>query len=184
MLLGGLGLTSARAEIAAPGEYTIDAAHSTLTFRVSHLGISDLLGRFNAFEGNFTLNPKGASKVELTIKTASVDTNHKKRNEHLRSPDFFNAKQYPVIRYSADQVRFNSKGEPTSISGDLTLHGKTRPVILTVQSVGAGKDPWGGYRAGYNASTVIKRSNFGMNFMLGGIGDEVTLNLYIEAIKQ
>jgi len=184
LLLGSIVLAPAHAEVAAPGEYRIDPAHTSVSFRISHLGVSDLLGRFNELDGRFTLNPKGRSRVEMTIKTASVDTNHKKRDDHLRSPDFFNARQYPVMRFVADQVAFNANGEPTRIDGELSLHGRTRPVSLAVQAVGAGKDPWGGYRAGYNASTVIKRSDFGMNFMPGGIGDEVTLTLAIEGIKQ
>lgn len=184
LLLVALAQTPAWAEVAAPGEYKIDPAHSSLSFSVSHLGVSDTLGRFNDFDGSLVLNPGGRSSAEVNVRTKSIDTNHSKRDEHLRSPDFFNVRQYPVMRFHAQQVSFNAAGEPTSISGSLSLHGKTRPVTLTVQAVSAGNDPWGGYRAGYNASAVIKRSEFGMTFMPGGIGDEVTLTLNIETIKQ
>jgi polyisoprenoid-binding protein YceI len=184
LLLAVLVQTPVWAEVAAPGEYKIDPAHSTLSFSVSHLGLSDTVGRFNDFDGRLALNPGGTSSAEVNVRTRSVDTNHGKRDEHLRSPDFFNTRQYPLMHFRADQVSFNAAGEPVSITGSLSLHGKTRPLTLAVQAVGAGKDPWGGYRAGYNASAVIKRSEFGMNFMPGGIGDEVTLTLNIETIKQ
>jgi len=182
-LLGAITSASAWAERAKPGSYMIDPAHTTVTFSASHLGTSDLAGRFNTIEGNFTLAPKGNSKVEVTIDTASVDTNHEKRDVHLRSPDFFNAKQYPKIKFISSKVHF-SNGELEKIEGKLSLHGKTQSVTLAVEAVGAGADPWGGYRAGYRVATVIKRSDFGMDFMQGGIGDDIKLSINIEAIKQ
>lgn len=175
--------TSVSAEIAKVGVYKIDSAHSTVQFTVSHLGTSNLTGRFNKVIGNLTFNAKGKSSTEVTIQTNSVDTNHQKRDAHLRSPDFFNAKQYPVIKFVSNKVNYNAKGEPTSINGKLSMHGKTKAVTLSVSSVGAGKDPWGGYRAGYDATTTIKRSEFGMNFMPGGIGDDIKITLNIEASK-
>jgi len=176
--------TPAHAESAAPGKYKIDPAHSTVEFSVSHLGISHLVGRFDTFEGDLNLTPNGKSDVSVTIQTASVDTNHQKRNEHLRSPDFFNSKQFPVMRFVSRKVSYNAAGEPVHVDGDLELHGVTKPVTLAVKPVGAGKDPWGGYRIGYTATSTLKRSDFGMNFMPGGIGDDIALTLQIEAIKQ
>lgn len=172
------------AEVAAPGSYRIDPAHTTILFSVSHLGTSELTGRFNAFEGDFVLGPDHAPQVNVSIQTASVDTNHSKRDAHLRSPDFFNAKQYPVMQFVADRADYNKQGQPTRLHGKLTLHGQTKPVALDVSPVGAGKDPWGGYRAGFNAKTTLKRSDFGINFMPGGIGEEVTVTLNIEATKE
>jgi polyisoprenoid-binding protein YceI len=176
-------LTSVSAETAKPGEYMIDPAHTTVTFSVNHLGTSNLVGRFNTIEGNFTLTPKGNSKVEVIIDTASVDTNHEKRDIHLRSPDFFNAKQYPKMKFTSTKVHFNN-GELGKIDGKLSLHGKTHAITLIADPVGAGSDPWGGYRAGYLVTTVIKRSDYGMDFMQGGIGDDIKISLNIEAIKQ
>jgi polyisoprenoid-binding protein YceI len=121
--------------------------------------------------------------IEVSIKTASVDTNHQKRDEHLRSPDFFNAKQYPVMTFSSSEIDF-SKETPKRVEGKLSLHGKTRLVTLTVEPIGAGNDPWGGYRAGYKATAVIKRSEFGMDFMLDGVGDDISVTLNIGAIKK
>lgn len=182
-LLGVLTLAPAGAETAKPGSYKIDPAHTSVNFSVSHLGTSNLVGRFNTIEGDITLQPGGNSGVEVSIATASVDTNQNKRDEHLRGPDFFNAKQYPKMEFRSTKMHFND-GEPRGIEGSLSLHGKTRPVMLAVEPIGAGNDPWGGYRAGYKATTVIKRSDYGMNFMQGGIGDDIEVTLNIEAIKQ
>jgi len=172
------------AEVATAGAYMIDPAHTTVQFTVSHLGTSNLAGRFNTVEGGINLEPNGDSSVEVTIQTNSVDTNHEKRDIHLRSPDFFNAKQYPVMKFVSDKVTYNSMGEPVSVAGKLSLHGETQDIALTVKPVGAGEDPWGGYRVGYDATTTIQRSNFGMDFMPGGIGDDISITLNIEAIKQ
>lgn len=172
------------AEVAKAGSYKIDPGHTFVTFTISHLGFSDMQGRFNTVEGNLSLAPKGESSVQVSIETASVDTNHKKRDDHLRGPDFFNARQYPEIKFTSTKVSYGSTGEPSKIEGNFSLHGVTKPIVLDVKPVGAGKDPWGGYRAGYNASVTINRSDYGMEFMLGGIPDQVTINLSIEAIKQ
>ena len=179
-----LSSTPVSAEVASAGSYKIDPGHTTVLFTVSHLGTSNLVGRFNTVAGNLSLDPKGDSRVEVTIQTDSVDTNHEKRDVHLRGPDFFNAKQYPVMKFVSTKVSYNSEGEPVSVTGNLSLHGDTQSVTLDVKPVGAGNDPWGGYRAGYDATTTIKRSAFGMNFLPGGIGDDISITLNIEAIKQ
>ncbi len=172
------------AEVATPGSYRIDPGHSTVFFSISHLGTSEMTGRFNDIEGSFVLDKEQPAKLDVSIKTASIDTNHEKRDAHLRSPDFFNVKQYPVMQFSADKVSYDKQGQPVTLHGKLSLHGKTRPVSFVITPVGAGKDPWGGYRVGFNASTTLKRSEFGMNFMPGGIGEEVTVTLNIEAMKE
>ncbi len=173
-----------QADPAKPGHYVIDSGHASAIFSISHLGYSELQGRFNELEGEFDLNPAGHSKLEVRIKTASIDTNHKKRDEHLRSPDFFNARQFPLITFTSTEVKYNSKGEPVSISGNLTMHGKTRPLTLTVKAKRAARDPWGSYRSGYSASARLKRSEFGMDYMQGGIGDDVSLMIDMEAIRK
>ncbi len=174
------------ADIASPGAYKIDPDHSSVQFSVGHLGFSELLGRFNAFSGSMVLKPNGESKVKVSVKTASVDTNHDKRNDHLRGPDFLNAKQFPEMRFVSKRVSFDAQGRPVLMEGDLTLLGKTKPMTMKISAIGAGKDPWGGYRAGYNATTVIKRSEYGMNFMQGegGVGDDISITVKIEAVKQ
>ena len=176
--------TSLQAEIANPGHYKIDQDHTAVQFVVSHLNTANLMGRFNKIEGTIKLDPNGDSSVNVVIPTASVDTNHAKRDKHLRSPDFFNAKQYPEMTFASSNVSYNEAGEPVKVAGRLSLHGKTKDVVLAVKPIGAGNDPWGGYRIGYDATTTIKRSDFGMNYMQGGIGDDVHISLFIEAIKQ
>ncbi|VAX13782.1 Protein yceI precursor [hydrothermal vent metagenome] len=175
---------AAQADPAKPGHYQIDPAHTSVLFSINHLGYSDLNGRFDDVKGEFDLNPKGKSKLVIRIKTASIDTNHKKRNEHLRSPDFFNARQYPLITFTSTQINYNAKNEPISISGNLSMHGKVRPLTLTIQAKRAANDPWGNYRSGYAATASLKRSDFGMNYMQGGIGDEVKLRISMEALHQ
>lgn len=172
------------AESAAAGKYKIDQAHSTVEFSMSHLGVSYLVGRFNTFEGNITLIPNGKSEVNVTIQTASVDSNHQKRDDHLRGPDFFNSKQFPIMHFVSRKVNYNAAGEPVRVDGDLELHGVIKPVTLAVKPVGAGKDPWGGYRSGYTVTSTLKRSDFGMNFMSDGIGDDIAIIFQIEAVKQ
>ncbi len=171
------------AKEATAGAYKVDPSHSTVSFTVSHLKTSNLTGRFNTVAGDINLGAKDKSSVKIVIQTSSIDTNHKKRDAKLRGPDFFNAIQYPAIKFVSSIVNFNSKGEPTSIKGNLSMRGKTKEVILKVNFVGAGKDPWGGYRTGYDATTTIKRSDFGMNYMPGGIGNDIKITLNIEAIK-
>ncbi len=173
-----------QADPAKPGHYRIDPAHTSVLFSISHLGYSDLNGRFDNVKGEFDLNPKGKSKLVIRIKTASIDTNHKERDQHLRSPDFFNARQYPLITFTSTHVKYNAKNEPVSISGTLKLHGKVRPLTLTIHAKRAANDPWGNYRSGYAATASLKRNDFGMDYMLGGIGNKVILKISLEAIRQ
>jgi len=185
MILFGASMISnmVTAEVAPAGSYKVDPAHSSVLFSVNHLGFSELTGRFNNVEGEFEFNPKSSSKVNVTIKTESIDTNHAQRDKHLRSPDFLNVKQFPIMKFNSDKVTFDKLGQPVKIYGKLSLHGKTKPMTLVIKPVGAGKDPWGNYRSGYIASGSVKRSEFGMDFMMDGIGDKITITLNIEAIK-
>ncbi len=181
---GILSVSTVEAKTAAEGAYKIDPEHSFVLFSTSHLGISVSAGRFNDFEGDLILGSGKNSKVEIIVKTASVDTGNEKRDKHLRGPDFLDTKQFPTMRFVSRKVEYNAAGEPVRLTGELSLHGKTNAVSFTVKPIGAGKDPWGGYRAGYQANVTIKRSDFGMKFMLGGVGDEIDITLNIEAIKQ
>jgi polyisoprenoid-binding protein YceI len=173
-----------QAEVAQAGNYKLDPSHTNIQFSVSHLGFSNLIGRFNEMSGKMKLDKAGKSSVEVVINTNSVDSNHKKRDAHLRGPDFFNVKQFPEIKFVSSKVTLNKKGEPTSIAGKLSMHGKTHEVVLDVSAIGAGKDPWGGYRSGYVATTTVKRADYGMNYMPGGIGADVKITLDVEFIKQ
>ena len=139
----------------------------------------------NAFAGSFTVdeaNP-AASRVELTVQVKSVDTNDEKRDQHLRSPDFFSVNQFPTMTFKSTSV---SRGadETYEIKGDLTLHGVTKPVVLSMRKTGEGDDPWGNHRIGFEGTTKIKRSDFGMNKMMQAVGDQVWITVAVEGIRK
>lgn len=165
--------------VSMAADYKIDPAHSGVIFKVGHLGVSTTPGRFNEFEGNFSLADDGKSgSATLTIKADSVDTNHEARDKHLRSPDFLDVKQFPSLTFNS--TKFDGK----TLSGDLTLHGVTKPVSFDVNKIGEGKDPWGGYRAGFEAKTVIQRSDFGITYFIPGVTDRTEIEVYVEGIRQ
>ena len=171
--------------------WSIDPTHSNVEFAVRHLMIATVKGRFNAVEGTVVLdeaNP-AASTAEITVQVASIDTREPQRDAHLRSADFFDVEKYPTLTFRSSGVR-DITADGFTLAGDLTIHGVTRPVTLEVVNEGRGKDPWGGERAGYAASTRIKRSEFGLtwNQLLetGGlaVSDEVKITLDVELVKK
>lgn len=183
----GLAATSIGAQ-AAPIAYQIDAGHSTAQFVIGHLGVSRTVGRFNELSGQFSIdsdNP-AANQVSVTIQTKSIDTNHEKRDQHLRSPDFLDVKQFPTLTFNSTSFDGSSTEGALNgtLKGDLTLHGVTKPVSLSLTQVGEGQDPWGGYRSGYEASTTINRSDFGVDYFIPGVTDETEITLFIEGIRQ
>jgi polyisoprenoid-binding protein YceI len=171
----------------AADAYKVDPVHSAVVFRIGHFNVGQVYGRFNLPEnaGSFTIdaeNPEN-NAFEIVIEADKIDTGNAKRDDHLRSADFFNVKQFPQITFKSTSVK--SAGENVyDVSGDLTLHGVTRPITIQVTKLGEGKDPMGGYRAGVAAEFAVKRSDFGMNQMLEGIGDEVTLLVALEGTKE
>ena len=168
--------------------YEIDAAHSELTFRIRHL-LGRVRGTFGEWGGTIaidTLTPAN-SKVDVTIKTASIDTKNAKRDEHLRSNDFFAADSFPAITFKSTKVE--KQGNAIKVHGTLTMRGRTRPVVLTGDYSGAFKDPWGKTRTAFTASTVINRQEFGVSWnsaVEAGtmLGDEVTIEVALEAVLQ
>ena len=177
---------SAQAEVEA---YMIDKVHSMTNFKIRHL-FSKVSGTFSDLTGTIWLDRGNldASRVDATINVYSVDTNHEKRDNHLRSKDFFHVDKYPIMRFVTTSVEVKGENEGV-MSGELTMHGVTRAVKLPFKILGFGPDPWGGYRSGFEATTIIKRSDFGINYGLdpkkGGsaVGDEVEINILIEGIK-
>ena len=169
----------------AAEKYKIDPVHSSIMFRVQHFGVSFFYGRFNEVTGAFLVDDKSItdSSVEATIKVGSLDTHNDKRDSDLKGPDFFNAKTFPVITFKGKSFK-KMEGDKVEVSGDLTLHGVSKSVTLVLAHVGSGKDPWGGYRSGYEGSLVLKRSDYGMKYMLEGIGDEVTMYFGIEGVRE
>ena len=179
-----VGVLIAVTPTALAGNYKIDAEHSQVLFRVKHLGVSYNYGRFNDVSGSYSFDPDDPSSYsfEVTIKTDSVDTHSERRDQHLKSPDFFNSKQFPVIRFKSKSVKI--KGEGLEATGELTLHGVKKDVTVGIEHVGSGDDPWGNYRSGFVTTFAVKRSDFDMNFMMGALGDEVTLMVNIEGIRE
>ena len=170
----------------AAESYSIDPAHTSVTFKVEHLGLSWSHGRFNDIAGEFRVDAENpaSSRFALTIKTESIDTANKKRDEHLASPDFFNAKQYPTITFKSKAVKAGSAANMLEVTGDLTMHGVTKSVMISVELTGKGEFPPGTQRAGVEASFTVKRSEFDMSKMIGPVGDEVRLIVALEGVKQ
>jgi polyisoprenoid-binding protein YceI len=173
--------------LAGAATYTIDTegAHAFVQFRIKHLGYSWLYGRFNEFAGEFTYdedNP-GESRVEVTIDTASVDSNHAERDKHLRGADFLDVDRFPEARFVSTSFE-ETGGEEAVLKGDLTLHGVTRPVTIAVEKIGSGPDPWGGHRVGFEGATEIALKDFGIDYDLGPAATSVELTLSVEGIRQ
>ena len=163
--------------------YKIDPAHSSANFVISHMGFGHMPGQFNELAGNYSVDDDGTSvKAEVIVKTASVFTNHDKRDKHLRSPDFFDAKQYPELTFTSNA--FEGTAESGVLTGNLTLHGVTRSVSFDVKKTGEGKDPWGGYRQGIVARATIDRTQFGMEYGVPDIPAKLEVTLYIEGMRQ
>jgi polyisoprenoid-binding protein YceI len=172
---------------ALAADYVIDTKgqHAFVNFKINHLGYSWLYGTFKEFEGSFSYDEKNpeASKVKVTLETASVDTNNAERDKHLRSDDFLSVSTHPQATFESTAVK--STGEGTAdITGNLTLNGVTRPVVIAATFVGQGEDPWGGYRAGFSGSTTLKLKDFDIQKDLGPASQEVELILSVEGVRQ
>ena len=183
-LAAALSLNAFAFNALAAESYTIDPYHTFPNFSISHLGFSTMHGRFDKTSGKITLDrAAGTGTVEVSIATDSVSTGYGKRDEHLRSPDFFNAAEFPAITYKSTAVHF--KGDvPASVDGNLTISGVTRPVTLTIDAFNCGTNPMNKKEeCGAAASAQIRRSDFGVKYGLPAIGDDVKLVFEIEAIK-
>ncbi|MDE3035678.1 MAG: polyisoprenoid-binding protein [Nitrospirota bacterium] len=180
------GVGSALAEMA---RYDVDRDHSAIEFRVTHMVVSKTTGRFMEYSGFVEMDPEALTvkTIEATIKTASITTNHEKRDAHLKGPDFFNVEKFPTMSYKLKS--YKKVGEGYQAVGELTLLGVTKEITLTGTFNGVAKDPWGNTRAGFSAEGKLNRKDFGMNWSKtldsGGlvVGDEVFIKLDIECIK-
>jgi polyisoprenoid-binding protein YceI len=168
-------------------EYMIDkkGAHAFIQFRIKHLGYSWLYGRFNDFSGQFSYDEKnpGAASVSVDIKPASVDSNHAERDKHLRGEEFLFVDKYPTAKFVSTSYQDQGGGKGI-LKGDLTLRGVTKPIVIDVQHIGHGNDPWGGYRRGFLGTTEIVLADFAIPFDLGPASKTVQLELSIEGIRQ
>lgn len=174
----GCGITARAAET-----YGIDQNHSGVNFKIQHSGISWIYGRFNDVDGEFTLDAENpsASSFSLTMKTESVDTANEKRDEHLRSPDFFNAKQFPVLSFQSKSVKKVDEG--LEVTGDLTLHGETQPLTFLLKGGKSIELPKGTHRVGYTTHFKLKRSDFGMDTAMEFLGDDVHVEISFQGVR-
>ena len=179
-------ITGAMAASAA--DFKVDAAHSSLDFKVKHLSISTVSGRFGSFDGALSLEPGKPETLSVrgTIDVASVDTRNEKRDEHLRAADFFDAENHPKMIFRSTAVEAGKDGAIT-LNGRLTIRGVSRDVVLKGELSEIVQDPWGNTKVGLSASGSINRKDFGMNFhkaLEGGgllVGDEVQISIAVEA---
>ncbi len=167
--------TSVKAPTAPPTTWEIDPVHSSIIFKVKHAGVSSFFGRFNKVTGTIVLNEEkpGDSTVEVTIPIESIDTNNSGRNDHLKSPDFFNAKEFPEITFASTVIKKDGD-KRWKLEGEMTMHGVTQPVSAVVELGGTG-EMRGTKIAGFETSFKFKRSDFGMKGMLDTLGDEITV---------
>jgi polyisoprenoid-binding protein YceI len=180
ILLSSLGIVAQAADT-----YQVDPVHSSVLFKVRHLNVADVYGRFDDLSGTVTLDPANTAddSLDLQIKTDSIDTHNDKRDQALKSPDFLNVKQFPTVTFKTTKVE--KAGDDTyKVTGNLTLRGVTKPLTVEFKKTGEGKGPQGEFRAGGETQFTIKRSDFGMNFMQGVAGDDVTLIISLEGIKK
>lgn len=184
-----VGLASGPQALADTARYDVDRDHSAVEFRVAHMVVSKTTGRFMDYTGFIEMDQEAGTvkTIEAAIKTASVNTNHEKRDTHLRGPDFFNVEKHPTMAYKLKS--YKKTGEAYQAVGDLTLLGVTKEIVLTGTFNGVAKDPWGNVRAGFTGEGKLNRKDFGMNWSQqldnGGlvVGDEVVIKLDIECIK-
>jgi len=188
LIFAFLSAWSSQAE-AESARWNVDPDHSTVEFRVAHMVVSKTTGHFTDYQGFIEMDAEAGTvkAIEATIKTASVTTNHQKRDAHLRNADFFDVEKYPAMVYRLKSYKKTSDGYEAV--GELTLRGVTKDITLKGNFNGVAKDPWGNLRAGFNAEGQLNRKDFGMVWsktLDGGglvVGDEVLIKLDIECIK-
>lgn len=168
-------------------DYIIDTkgAHASINFKIQHLGYSWLTGRFDKFGGSFSYDESNiaASKIEVNIDTSSINSNHAERDKHLRTGDFLDVSSFANAKFVSTSVADKGDGK-LAITGQLSLHGVTKEIVIDAETIGEGKDPWGGYRVGFSGTTTIALTDFAIKMDLGPASKTVKLNLHIEGIKQ
>lgn len=168
---------------AAPENYTIDPTHTYPSFAVSHWGFSTMRGRFDRTTGKLVVDRQGRSvSADITVEARSITTGDTKRDEHLRSPDFFNVAEHPRITFRSTGSKWNGDNL-AELSGNLTMLGVTRPVTLRIDTFRCGEDPRKQQRCGADASVSLKRSDYGMRFAIPAVGDDIAMTFEIEAVK-
>lgn len=173
--------------LAKADTYNIDPTHSFINVKVQHLGYSWLNARFNELSGSFSYDPKepNKSQVNIEVDTSSFDSNHAKRDKHIRSDDFLNTSKHPIATFKSTSFKMNQDGTGTLV-GDLTFMGKTNPITVAVKRIGGGDDPWGGYRQGFEGKVELNPSEFGLDLgkKLGAASSTAMLLIDIEGVRQ
>lgn len=182
-LLGVFGLAQPKA-VFPLGEFAIDPDHSSIIFRVKHLGITFVYGRFNYTTGRYVApNGKtGKAEIDIRVRVADIDTGNVIRDSHLQGPDFFHAEKYPWITFKSVSIE-PLDTESFRVVGDLSLHGVTKRIIVEAFNTGSLEDVQGQSRAGFQTTFTIRRSDYGMKYMLGGVGDRVALTVSVEGVR-
>jgi polyisoprenoid-binding protein YceI len=183
-------MSTSTATQAARTTWKIDPVHSHIEFSVRHLMITTVKGRFGGVDGTVIIDEldRAKSSVDVRIEASTIDTREPQRDAHLRSADFFDVETFPHLTFKSTHVS-NPKGGEFTVNGNLTIHGVTREVVLNVTEEGRGKDPWGGARAGFSATTKINRKDYGLNWNqtleTGGVlvGDEVKIRLELQLVN-
>ena len=185
-----LVLLSAAGAFAADA-FTIDRAHSNATFKIRHM-MSNTTGSFGDFKGTIVADRENPAKstVEFSIATASINTGTEDRDKHLRSADFFDVAQYPEITFKSTKIEPTKTKDLYNVTGNFTMHGVTKQIVLPVQFLGFAKDPWGNERAGFEIETVLDRKDYGLTWNkgldAGGmlLSDEVKISINLEAVRK
>jgi polyisoprenoid-binding protein YceI len=180
-----VAMLSAVPSAVAAENYVVDSAHTYILFRVKHLNVGHSYGRLNGATGAFVLDEASPanSHIEMQVVAKGVDTYDAKRDKLLQGPDFFDIEEHPLISFKSTSVK-RIDTDLYKITGDLALLGKTRPITIQARQTGFAKDPWGNYRRGFETQFTIKRSEFGMEFLLDAVSDEVQLTVSVEGIRE
>lgn len=168
---------------ATAADYKVDTTHAFVNFKVSHLGYSFIQGRFNTFDGQFSYDEKNvaASSVTINVNTTSLDSNHAERDKHLKSDDYIDAGKFSTAKFVSTGVAEKADGGLT-ITGNMTFHGVTKPVVVDAKVIGQGDDPWGNYRTGLEGTMRLELADFGMN--VKGASTYADLDIVLEGIRQ
>jgi len=169
----------------AADTYGVDPVHSSALFRAKHANTGYVWGKFKEISGTFVLDDADVTKdsFEIEIPVDSIDANNPKRDAHLKSPDFFNSKQYPTIKFKSTSVT-KGEGDALTVNGNLDLHGVTKPISLVVTLVGKGEFPPGMFRAGLDVQFAVKLTDYQIKGMPGGVGDEIRVVIDVEGVKK
>ena len=187
IIAGTLTAATLLSGIASAAEYKVDheGAHASINFKIQHLGYSWLTGRFNHFSGDFNYDKDSAenSEIKVVIQIASLDSNHAERDKHLKGEKFLEADKYPTASFSSSHYQ-PSDANSGILTGTLQLHGVSKSISFPIHKIGEGADPWGGYRAGFSGTTLLKLADYGIDYDLGPASTHVEMELHIEGVRQ